>query len=294
MHVSRELGKNWVVFTLGFLILLAGLVLLLPTAYTLGILKVVSFLLGVMINFLFSVFNFVWLLIVLVFGWLVQLFRADSAVEESFPESLPQFNFDVEPQPYVDATSPAWFELAKSYVFWGVFAGVVILAVIQYLRQNEEVLQYLKNIPVLRWLGAAWRWMKRLFRRVNHSLASAVSAGLERLRTVAEARRVELAQRMVNVRGLSPRQQIYFFFLAMLRRAAEGGVARKASQTPYEYAQTLEGTFPEIDQEVSDLTATYVEARYSRHAVDSENVSSTRKMWARIRLALRRKKKRLG
>jgi hypothetical protein len=51
-----------------------------------------------------------------------------------------------------------------------------------------------------------------------------------------------------QLRKLSPRQQVQFYYLAMLRRGSEHGHARQPTQTPYEYARALENQIPEIDQ----------------------------------------------
>ena len=78
-----------------------------------------------------------------------------------------------------------------------------------------------------------------------------------------------------------------FYYLAMLRRGGERGHARQPTQTPYEYARTLESQIPEIDQDVDGLTEEFIEARYSRHDIPAEHVGLVRRYWERIKRALR-------
>ena len=75
------------------------------------------------------------------------------------------------------------------------------------------------------------------------------------------------APQWINPRKLSPRQQVQFYYLAMLRRSGENGHPRQPTQTPYEYARTLESQLPDIDQDVDGITVEFIEARYSRHDI---------------------------
>jgi hypothetical protein len=75
----------------------------------------------------------------------------------------------------------------------------------------------------------------------------------------------------------------------MVRRGQQHGIARQPAQTPYEYAQTLQNSLPEIDQDVTGLTDSFIEARYSRHDITTEKVSRVRQYWERIKQALRKK-----
>jgi hypothetical protein len=72
----------------------------------------------------------------------------------------------------------------------------------------------------------------------------------------------------------------------MIRRAREGGVPRRASQTPYEYAEKLQNSYPDVLDEISEMTDAFVEARYSQHKVEDEKVNIVKKYWKHIRKAL--------
>jgi hypothetical protein len=92
----------------------------------------------------------------------------------------------------------------------------------------------------------------------------------------------------VNLRRLSPRQRVQFFYLAMVRRGGEAGVGRQPLHTPYEYAIILREGRPEVKDEVTGLTEEFVEARYSRREIALEEARLVQRYWDRIKRALRR------
>jgi hypothetical protein len=87
---------------------------------------------------------------------------------------------------------------------------------------------------------------------------------------------------------LTPRDRVQYFYLAMVRRGGQRGMPRKPSQTPREYAATLENQLPEVDDEIHSLTDAFLEARYSRHDVTPEQASLVQRIWDRIKATLRR------
>ena len=106
-----------------------------------------------------------------------------------------------------------------------------------------------------------------------------------------EGKRILSAVSLIRLRSLDPRRQIYFFYLAMLRRGGEQGVPRQPSQTPAEYAAALEKTLPASEEDIHSITQAFVEARYSRRKVDSSEADFVRATWGRIRRALQNKSK---
>jgi hypothetical protein len=106
-----------------------------------------------------------------------------------------------------------------------------------------------------------------------------------------EGRRIFPRTDWIRLRSLDPRRQVYFFYLAMVRRSAEQGLPREPSQTPSEYASALERALPAVGEDVDALTAAFVEARYSRQEVDAGRAKIARTTWGRIRRALQDKLK---
>jgi hypothetical protein len=101
-----------------------------------------------------------------------------------------------------------------------------------------------------------------------------------------ERKRVLPRPDLIRLRSLDPRRQIYFFYLAMVRRGAEQGLTRKPSQTPSEYAAALGRALPESGEDIESITEAFVQARYSRRHVDSNMIERVKATWGRIRRAL--------
>jgi len=91
---------------------------------------------------------------------------------------------------------------------------------------------------------------------------------------------------LLRLNTLDPRRQIYFFYLAMIRRGSEQGVERKPSQTPSEYAVKLESALPSVNEDVQAVTEAFVEARYSPRKINSEEANLVKAAWQRVRRAL--------
>jgi hypothetical protein len=96
---------------------------------------------------------------------------------------------------------------------------------------------------------------------------------------------------LIRPRALDPRRQIYYYYLAMVRRGGEQGIPRALSQTPLEYAARLEKAIPEEEEDIGSITDTFIEARYSRKEVDTEKANVVKELWGRIRRALQIKSK---
>jgi hypothetical protein len=284
ISVSAQLAKDWVKFSLVFLFLLMGLVLLLPTNYALGFLDLLGYALGFVLRLFIFVLQFVWLLLFFLIGLLLWPFRQSSG---DAPTRFTPPQLEIEPPAYPEGLSPPWVEVLRSFFFWGVFLGVLVFAFVQYARQHEGVIAVVRGLAIYRWGHQFWRWLRKLFRGVNQRVSSAVTTGMARLRLIVEADRAGGPARLIHLGSLSPRRQIYFFFLAMLRRGREHGIPRKPWQTPYEYAATLKGELEEANEQIGDLTDSYVEARYSRHKVEVKHANLARWSWVRVRRALR-------
>jgi hypothetical protein len=124
------------------------------------------------------------------------------------------------------------------------------------------------------------------------SLSRAIADGWQTIRTRLEGRRILSSPAWVSLRSLDPRRRIYFFYLALIRRGNEQGLTRKPSQTPSEYAVTLEQALPAAAEDIDSITEAFVQARYSRQEVDSSQAELVKAIWGRIRHALQRKSKR--
>ena len=89
--------------------------------------------------------------------------------------------------------------------------------------------------------------------------------------------------------SLSPRELIMYFYLSLVRRAADGGLPRPASQTAREYSDRLRANLPDADADLETLTDAFETARYSPRAIAREDTRTPRKSWERLKRQLRDK-----
>jgi hypothetical protein len=277
--IRPGVGARWSSYTV---LLLAGAVvvaLVLPTQYSLGLLDTLGYILQIIIAVVQLIF---FALATLIYA-LLSLF-----VPNLPPPAWPAPSQPSVPQLPPNAAAPpiGLSEFVQSLIFWTVFLIVTGYVVVQYLRQHPAVVDWLKHLPGMSLLVRAWHRVRDWFGGLNQTIENLREA---RRRARQPATRATSApRRWINPRKLAPRQQVQFYYLAMLRRGGEHGHARQPTQTPYEYARALESQVPEIDQDVDGLTEEFIEARYSQHDIGPEHVSMVRRYWERIKRALRR------
>jgi hypothetical protein len=176
----------------------------------------------------------------------------------------------------------AWGE---SLVFWLLFLGVFALSFVFLLRQRPEVDRLLRRLLPWSWLTERWRALTGAGRRLGQEAARLVQAGLLRLRS--QVRAPAPPWRYLNLRRLSPRDRVRFYYQALLRRGREHGLPRRPAETPLEYERHLIQALPEAETAVSDLTDDFVEAQYSGHAITPPMAESARRRWEAVRRRLR-------
>ena len=283
--VNGGLAKQWAGYSLLFLGLIALLVSLLPTSYGIQPLQALAYLLNMALSIYLSIGQTILVLFLYLLGLLFRLFGKEPPMK-SEPVAPPKL-----PEPPADAgpagIGPNWLEIIKTLVFWAIFLGVLFFAIRQYLRQHQEVLEKLRKLPGWKFLMQVWAWLQSLLTRAKSGLVNAMAAGRERASQLAA--RPVFGFGFMNLRQLDPRQRIYFFYLALIRRGGEKGLPRSLSQTPDEYAAALQAALPLADEDIHALTQAFVNARYSRQPVQPEQVQRVESAWERIRKALRKK-----
>ena len=171
---------------------------------------------------------------------------------------------------------------------------LIILALIgyiiwNYVRERPELLGALKKLDALRGLRRLWAALRH---RVSGVLASAREAApivwlRERMRRAAPAAPFNY----FRLAAASPREQVLFYYLSLLRRAGQQGFGRRPPQSPRDYEPVLEENLPSAAHELQALTAAFEETRYSAHPVSAATAQETRALWQRVRAALNGKRK---
>jgi hypothetical protein len=284
--VNAELAGRWARHSLIFLVIVGLIAFALPTFYGLGLLDVVGTLLAVVS---FAIYAVAFLISALIAGLFVLLFPpgvasnpppAMTAVPTPLPEPTPL------PPDGPLPLDPLW-EFWRSTTFWVFIALLVAYILFEYLSDRPELLQGLKNARLFRRLREVWRSVRRAVMGWLDAVRVAVrdSQPLERLRQwLSRAPLPSLP--FWNLRRASPREQIRYYYLSTLRRAAQLGFGRAPAQTPDEYDPQLEAQLTGAQAEVRALTEAFDQARYSAAPVEKEHARETKAAWERVRAVL--------
>jgi hypothetical protein len=198
---------------------------------------------------------------------------------------LPSLLPDPPPTPPLPATSSALWVLARSIVLWGGLIAIIVFSLIWFVQQHGGLLAAIRKTRFMNWLVIAWQWLSRNADVARTSLSHAIADGWQNILSRLEGRRVIPRPALIRFKSLDPRRQIYFFYLAMIRRGGDYGVVRKPSQTPSEYSDALEKALPSSEEDVTSITEAFVAARYSREKIDSAKVNLVKTAWGNIRRA---------
>ena len=278
--VVDGLARNWIAYSVGFLFVLSLLAFMLPTNYTLGFLPTLGYLFSFLFGLIYTFVMTVILIISFIFGWVMNLIgisKADSPQmkipEQVFPEMPP-----------VIVTSPMpWLEVLKSILFWGILLLVIGYAFYAYFRQNKELLQKLRRLPGLSWLVKAWRWVISKTRSGVRLIPRTVAEGFRRVLSSLQKETGRNVGGYLHVNRLEPRQKILFYYHALVRRSGETGIPRQPWQTPRNYAETLEPNLAGAEADIESMTEAFIEARYTQHVVDPDQVGRVQRAWNNLR-----------
>ena len=190
---SSKLTRQWGIYSLVFLLLLAVFVSLLPSGDSLGFFS----LLGTVFSFLISVIFFIWQLIIALIFLLLSLPFLLFGKVPPFLSRLPPPTFL--PPPPADSVSPqnntvlAWL---RSIFLWAALLAILIFSFIRFIRQHEGLLPALRKARLTNWLILAWQWLYKSVNRTRESLAQAIADGWQSSRCSSGAKRRSSACRM--------------------------------------------------------------------------------------------------
>ena len=278
---TPELARRWLVWVVSFLLVVSLVALILPTYYTLGPLQACLGVLGMLYAALSFVVSLLFFLFTLPFALLLP------NVENPTPPPLEIAPLPT-PDPVVAGTSPPWMEVLGSAIFWVVVLAILGYALVRFLRDRVGVPEDGEPVEGSLW-GRFRAWLRDLWQRLwawRQGLRDELA-----LRRAARAASAPLAgrlSRLFSAGRLPPREMVRFFYLSAARRAAQAGQPRRSGQTPYEYQDSLDQRFPELEPDLEGLTGAFIRARYAPHPVEQEHVTAVKPLWQRIKAALRR------
>ncbi len=277
MTKSSRIEKNWHRSSIRILLIIAFLAAFLPIGSTTGIGQILESLTILLIGLVSLIYLFFIGLLALLFA------RPESA--SSTPPPLPTPDFAPPPQPQAANETAAFI---FSSAFWAIAIVLSVVAVSFFLRERgiklnqtffKQVWTQLRGWAVQLWLGISQRAVE-LGRTVRDQLQ--IKWGEE------EGGEEKRPFHFIRINALSPREQIRYFYLSIVRRAKEKGVPRDKNETPLEYSQALKDEFPETEGDVEELTEAFLKARYSPQIVNKEEINPIKKRWKHMRSTLRR------
>jgi hypothetical protein len=286
---SRNLARQWGVYSALFLLMLGLVVGILPAGDSIGFFSLVIMTFSFLLRVIWFVSQLVIGLILLLLSLPFLLFNKTPAeVVKSPPPALPPL---LPTGPELPAVNNELLALIRSIFLWGALIVVVLFALIQFFRQRGDIVPAIRRSRITNWLLLAWQWLYRNVKKTGNDLSRLVAAGWQGMTTRLEGKRILPPMGLIRLRSLDPRRQIYFYYLAMIRRGTENGIPRQPSQTPSEYAGLLEKELPSATEDISAITDAFVEARYSRRDIDTGKAEFVKDLWGRIRHALQTKSK---
>jgi hypothetical protein len=279
--IQQGIARRWLLWAVIFLVGVALTALLLPTGYAMGPARALLGVLRIVVQVAMWILLVLYSLLVLLLSFLFPNMEP--------PERPPLQPGPVPPaEPTPVATSVPWLQTLLSALFWIMILVILGYALFRFLRDRFSLS---KEGTQGGWRGRFVAWLRDLWRRWR-AWRVGVQASLARRRAEREGVRpiVPGPARFFSLRRLPPRELVRYFYLSAARRAAQIGQPRQPSQTPHEYKAALDRRFADLEPDLTGLTDAFVEARYSPHPVQQEDVEEVKPLWQRIKAALRQRR----
>lgn len=281
--MEASLERGWQRSAMAVLLVIALAAAFLPIGSTLAISRILSVGLSGMAYLAGTALQ--------LFGYLVAsvlLMLTRNAEELPTQPPQPAPTPTVEP-PIPPPTADPLLSMLISSAFWTLMVAFVIGSFMFFLRERGYRLKAgavsTSWLAFVHWLREAWGQLTSRVRSARRGLQARLSASPPAPPSPKAAS--PSRPRFLRLRGLSPREQIRFYYLSLVRRAGERGVARRAGETPLEYAQDLEKAWPDSEADLDELTRAFLEARYSRRSIAGEDALTVRERWNRLKSRIR-------
>jgi Domain of unknown function (DUF4129) len=284
IETDAHTRRTWQRASLLMLLLVFVVAAFLPIGSTTALSRIVD----ALILLIFFIANVVIFLLLLPFALLLSLIPGgESGPLERIQtplQPLPIESAPAEPSAFADTIS-----IIISSGFWALLIGAVVLSLLFFLRERRQrvsrgdVLQLWDRIVA--WFKNTWLLLRGQMQTVQLSLSSLIETEVPPEETAAQTRS---RWPFLRIGALSPRDQIRYFYLSVVKRAGARGVKRPAAGTPAEFAEDLKQNWPAAEEELDDLTGAFQKARYSDSPVSSEDIPPVRDTWKTVRRELRR------
>lgn len=283
VQAGKEMASKWLRSSLALILGAALVAAFLPIGSTFAISLVLSAIVQLAIVFM----QFLFLLFALIPVFLLSLLGLAAPGGEGV-EPAPAA--PMAPEPATATPMDETAALILGGLFWFVVAAVAVVSLIFFVRERGYPLQ---SASVRSWWRIFIGWLRKLWQGAS-GRAAALSRAV-RVRLPARKKEGEegrLPWRFIRPGQLPPRERVRYFYLSVVRRAGEKGVARGKSETPAEYASDLKDEWPGAEGDIEALTGAFLEARYSRRDFEEEDVNPVKRAWKEVRATVRGRKRR--
>lgn len=277
--IQPDIAKNWMKYALLFFGTASLIALFLPTLYTQNFLQTSA----IILQFVVEVVMFFLGLLVFPFIWIYSLIVSflPSTENSTTQASLPEFDLPESPPP--SAGLPPWFEIARNVIFWLLFIGVIYFLVRYYLKQNKSFLKTLSFSGVADWFKnvlSGFRFWVVGFRK---KIKTVLTLTADEQKPDQEEKKSILNWFNQQIHGNTEREQIIQRYWLFTQQAEQLGLRKKPGQTPLQYAQMLDQRLPEETKpDSSDITTTFIKARYSQSKIEKQDVQRLAPLWKRV------------
>ncbi len=278
VEINKAMLSRWHRISLAFVGLVALVALLLPLGQTGWLALAIEWFFALLARIIMGLVLLFGMLFALVEQMLRTLFGA--ANEEAAQAEPAPFPLTIPSQAEMTSRLPPWLGGA---VLWIMIVLVTGFLLVNFLRSTE-----LLQGPLGERLLHMRLWWRARQKRFSLAMTRQLNSAVLRLRRVR--RKVpRLSTEREGVRApATPRGKVRQYYLRAVQEATEGGKPRPSHRTPLEYAKDLAETWPETETDVTDLTAAFVDARYSDHEIDEQRATNAQSAWRRLMQGLRK------
>ncbi len=271
--VNQDLSKQWIVYSLIFIMIVLSIIAFLPTDFTIGFRPIAVVILNILV-IIWSIIQFLFSIPFILISSQTNTSPESDTLNEIIQQQRPAFD-----SPITQSSGPIpWVEFIKSIFFWLIFIFVVAFSVYYFIKNKYGFEFFFKKIRVGVWLSDFWQWIKVRFAKFNQTVTETIQNGSEKIQGYFQRRNRDLQSLTDLVKMLPPRQAIIVNYLDWLRWNARNGRERKKSQTPLEYARTCSQINPEAATLIQTFTNVFITARYSKQEITREQSNVSRKL----------------
>lgn len=276
IQVNPDLAKHWFYYSLIFILFVILVIVFLPKDIPLDITTIVQWIADAATFVVSVILSILMIPIAIVMAILERLF-SDGTINDPLEPIIPEID-NIPPQSVL--TVP-WWDAVKTIMFWLVFLGLIIFAIKYYLNNRPHLLQFLRDLQIINWIGDFWKWLSKSFQQAQKATTDTIQNGFKKIQVFLRSRQVNFPKLLELAQKLPPRKAVILIYADWVYWNGSHGIERQSGQTPNEYAQVY-GQHLSQDvntaEQVKGLTDIFITARYSHHPIEKAQAQEARNL----------------